>query len=61
MVGNKQFYMSHALECAGYFLCEKRSELYEQYCSGVSQLKNMLSAKSHLQSWALPSLGKGGA
>lgn len=50
-----------ALECSVYFLSEKRTELYEQYCSGVSQLKNMLSAKNDLQSRALPGLGRRGA
>ena len=29
-----------------HFLSEKRSELYEQYYSRVSQLKNVLSAKN---------------
>ncbi len=42
-----------ALECTVHFLSDKLTELYEQYCSGVSQLKNALGAKSNLKRQAL--------
>lgn len=35
-------------------------QLYEQYCSGVAEAKNVLGAENSLQSWAVPSLGRNG-
>jgi hypothetical protein len=54
-------FMIYALEYSVHFLSEKRTELYEQYCSGVSQMKNVLSAKNDLHRWALPNLERRGA
>ncbi len=51
----------YAFECLGHFLSEKRTELYKQYCSGVSQLKNGLGAKNDLRSWTLFNLERRGA
>jgi len=53
--------MSFALEYSVHFLGEQRTELYGKYCSGVAELKNVLSAKSSLQRWALPGLESCGA
>lgn len=40
--------MGFALECIVHFLNEQRTELYEKYCSGVAQMKNVLGAKNTL-------------
>lgn len=53
-------FMTFALERPAHFLNEKRIELYEQYCSRVSQLKNALGAKNTLQSWTLFNLERCG-
>lgn len=53
--------MTYALEYSVHFLSEQRIELYEEYCSGVAQLKNGLSAENDLQRRALPGLGRCGA
>ena len=46
-----------ALECLVYFLNEKRTELYEQYYSGASQLKNALGTMNDLQNSGSPARG----
>ncbi len=53
--------MTFALEYPVHFLSEYRTELYEQYCSGGMELKNVLDAKSTFQSWTLFNLGRYGA
>lgn len=50
-----------ALEYPVHFLSEQRSELYEWYCSGVAQLKNVMGTKNGSQSRALPGLERRGA
>lgn len=50
-----------ALECQIHFHAEYRTELYEQYCSGGTEAKNVYGAKNDLQSWALPNLERHGA
>ena len=37
---------THAFECTVIFLAEKRTELYEWYYSGVSQVKIWLGAEN---------------
>ncbi len=53
--------MTYAIECTVHFLSEQRTELYEQYCSGVAQMKNVMCIKNALQRWALPNLERRGA
>lgn len=53
--------MTFALERPRHFLSEKRTRVYEQYCLGVSQLKNALVAKNTLQWRALPDMERIGA
>lgn len=50
-----------ALECATHIFSEKRIELYEWYCSRVSQLKYALSAETDLRDQTWFGLGKQGA
>jgi hypothetical protein len=45
-----------ALERPVHFVGEKRTELYEQYCSGVSELKNGMGAKNTFKGKALLAL-----
>ena len=52
---------AYALGYAVHFLSEQRTELYEKYCSGVAQLKNVLNPKSGLQGRALLGLERRGA
>lgn len=54
-------FRTSALECTVHFLSEQRTVLYEKYCSGVAQLKNVLGAKNALQRRALPGMGRRGA
>ena len=44
---------TYTLECIVHLVSEKRTKLYEWYYLGILQLKNVLGAKSDLQSWAL--------
>lgn len=53
-------FMTFTLERAVHCLAEKRTELYEKYYSGVSQVKNVLSAKNDLQERALLGLERRG-
>jgi hypothetical protein len=48
--------MSYTLEYSVTFLCEERTEMYEQCFEGVPQLKKVLGTKNAWQSWALPNL-----
>jgi hypothetical protein len=57
----KNMYMADALEFPVQFLIEQRTELYEQYCSGVAQVKIVLGTKNGLQSCALLNLERRGA
>ena len=51
---------AYTLERPVHFLREHRTELYKKYCSGGAHMKNVLGAKSSLQSWTLFNLGRNG-
>lgn len=48
--------MTFALEWPGYFHSEQQTGMYEEYCLGTSQPKNVLAAKNTIQWQALPDL-----
>lgn len=52
---------THAIEHTVHFISEKRTELYQEYCERVSELKNVLCAKSSFKRQALPDLERSGA
>jgi hypothetical protein len=55
------FPIPHEAGFAGTPFGEQRTGLYIRYCPGVAQAKNVLGAKSTLQTQALLGLGKCGA
>lgn len=47
-------------ECPVHFIAEKRTELYEKYRLGVSQVKNVLGFKKVFQAQTCYELGRPG-
>ena len=57
----RNIFSTSALECPAYFLGEQRTRLYERYCLGVAQVKNVLGAKRSFQAQTCFGLERSGA